>query len=86
MVSNTARLEDFPTPLPCLAAKGACHSPGDANGIAELDISTDGSHILLGQKVSTDTAGNVYWHLYMDVDDGITSIDLTPGATRRRSL
>ena len=52
--------------------------PGDANGIAELDVSSDGSHILLGQKVSEDAEGNVYWHLYMDVDDSIKSIDLTP--------
>ena len=51
------------------------------NGISELDISSDGSRILLGQKVATDADGNVYWHLYMDVGDSISSIDLTPGAT-----
>ncbi len=78
VVSNTASTEDFPVPLPCLQGKGSCHSPGDGNGIAELDISGDGSHILLGQKVATDADGNVYWHLYMDVNDGVSSIDLTP--------
>ena len=62
---------------------------GDSNGIAELDISADGSHILLGQKVSEDADGNVYWHLYMDVDDSTRTIDLTPGViatTGRRPL
>ena len=44
----------------------------DSNGIAELAVSSDGSHILLGQKVSEDADRNVYWHLYMDVDDSIS--------------
>src|SRR5207344_3385662 len=65
----------------CLQGTGSCHSPGDANGIAELDISGDGSHIVLGQKVATDAKGNIYWHLYMTVNDSIRSIDLTPGTT-----
>ena len=82
VVSNTASTEDFPVPLPCLQGKGQCSAAHkDSNGIAELAISKDGSHILLGQKVSTDADGNVYWHLYMDVGDSITSIDLTPGTT-----
>jgi sugar lactone lactonase YvrE len=67
-------------PLACLQGAGTCHGPGDANGISELAISADGSRILLGQKVSTDADGNVYWHLYMDVGDAAQSIDLTPGA------
>jgi hypothetical protein len=67
-------------PLACLGGAGTCHRPGDANGIAELGVSADGSRILLGQKVSVDAAGNVLWHLYMDVGDSATSIDLTPGA------
>ena len=79
VVSNTPGGD---APLPCLQqGAGECHSPGDANGIAELDVSSDGSHILLGQKVSTDADGNVYWHLYMDIGDSIKTIDLTPGAT-----
>ncbi|MGA8746018.1 MAG: hypothetical protein WB507_09150 [Solirubrobacterales bacterium] len=67
-------------PLPCLQGKGQCSAAHhDSNGISELAISRDGSHILLGQKVSTDADGNVYWHLYMDVNDLVKSIDLTPG-------
>ena len=58
----------------------------DSNGIAELDISKDGSRILLGQKVSEDADGNVYWHLYMDIGDSIHSIDLTPARPTASSL
>jgi len=82
VVSNTPSTEDFPVPLPCLQGKGQCSAAHkDSNGISELALSKDGSHILLGQKVATDADGNVYWHLYMDINDSITSIDLTPGTT-----
>ena len=50
-------------------------------GIAELDISANGSRILLGKQVSTDAAGNRYWHLYMNVGDAGQTIDLTPTTT-----
>ncbi len=53
VVSNTPSTEDFPVALPCLQGKGQCSAAHkDSNGIAELAISKDGSHILLGQKVS----------------------------------
>ena len=82
VVSNGPTTEDFPVPLACLQGAGKCNSAeGDSNGISELDISRDGSHILLGQKVETDAEGNARYHLYMDVNDGISSIDLTPGGT-----
>ncbi len=48
-------------------------------GIGELDISSSGDRILFGQLVSTDSAGNRYWHLYMNVGDSAQSIDLMPG-------
>jgi hypothetical protein len=50
-------------------------------GIGELDISNDGGHILIGRLVSTDAAGNRYWHLYMNVGDSAQTIDVTPGTT-----
>jgi hypothetical protein len=82
VVSNTPSTEDFPTPLPCLQGLGKCNSAeGDANGIAELAISSDGSRILIGQKVSEDADGNPLYHLYMDINDGVSTIDLTPGTT-----
>jgi NHL repeat len=82
VVSKTSTGEDPPGEnLPCLQGAGSCHSPGDANGIAELDISANGSRIVVAQKVSTDTAGNVYWHPYMNVGDSIRTVDLAPGTT-----
>ena len=70
-------------PLPCLqnTAQGECHAPKDSNGISELAISADGTHILLGQKVSEDADGNVYYRLYMDINDSSETVELTPGAT-----
>lgn len=67
--------------LDCLQGAGQCHSPGDEAGIAELDVSRDGSRILVGQLVSTDSAGNRYFHLYMHVGSNPHTIDLMPGAT-----
>ncbi len=48
--------------------------------VAELDISPDGSHILIGQLVS-EAEGNKLYHLYMNVGDSNKTIDLTPGTT-----
>jgi hypothetical protein len=53
----------------------------ETDGIAELDVSADGSHVVLGQLVGEDAVGNKYWHLYMNVNDSSQSIDLTPGTT-----
>ncbi len=69
------------TNLPCLQGAGACHSPGDTDGIAELDISGDGSRIVVGQLVSQDSAGNDYFHLYMHIGTDSHTVDLTPGTT-----
>lgn len=68
-------------PLACLQGAGSCHGPGNAAGISELDISADGSRVVVGQLVSTDPAGNAYYHLYMHVAGSQGSIDLTPGTT-----
>ena len=67
--------------LPCLQGAGSCHSPGDPNGIAELDVSKDGSRIIVAQKVSEDADHNVYWHPYMNIGDSSKTIDLAPGST-----
>ncbi len=60
--------------IPCLMN---CTS----NGLAELDVSADGSRIVIGQLISTDSAGNHYWHLYMNVGDSTKTVDLMPGST-----
>jgi hypothetical protein len=49
--------------------------------VAALDVSDDGSRILIGQKISTDPQGNEYFHLYMHIGDSPNSVDLTPGTT-----
>ncbi len=82
VVSNTPNGEDSPQSLPCLQGAGKCNSTeGDANGIAELDISKNGSRIIVAQKVSTDAEGNVYWHPYMNIGDSVRTTDLAPGTT-----
>ena len=48
--------------------------------IGELDISKNGSRIVIGHLVSE--AGEAkYWHLYMNVGDSEKTLDLTPGTT-----
>jgi hypothetical protein len=49
--------------------------------VGELDMSDDGSRVLLGKEISTDGAGNTYWHLYMHLAGSSHSSDVTPGAT-----
>ena len=53
----------------------------DGAGVAELDISRNGSRIIIGRLLSVDAKGNHYYHLYMHVGSSPDSIDLTPGAT-----
>jgi DNA-binding beta-propeller fold protein YncE len=60
-------------------------SPGattieNGDGVAELGISSDGSRVLIGERVGADLAGNPLWHLYMHVGGAPNSIDLMPGA------
>ena len=48
--------------------------------IGELDISKDGSRIVIGHLVEEVDASR-YWHLYMNIGDSGKTIDLTPGTT-----
>jgi DNA-binding beta-propeller fold protein YncE len=70
VVSKLANGQNIPCLLNCAS-----------NGVAELDLSTDGSRVLVGQLVSTDSEGNDYWHLYMNVGGASQGIDLMPGST-----
>ena len=73
------RASPFPV---CRAPVSATARPqSNSNGISELAISADGTHILLGQKVSEDADRNVYYRLYMDINDSSETVELTPGAT-----
>jgi sugar lactone lactonase YvrE len=49
--------------------------------VAELDISTDGSRIVVGKKLSTDAKDNTYRHLYMHIGSSSHTVDLTEGAS-----
>lgn len=49
--------------------------------VSELDVSADGSRVLIGQKVSSDVEGNNYYHPYMHVGAAAKSVDLAPGAS-----
>ncbi len=52
--------------------------------VGELDISADGSRILIGRKVGTDAAGNDHYDLFMHVGanpDSVTVADTPGGVT-----
>jgi hypothetical protein len=46
--------------------------------VAELDLSSDGSHVLIGDEVSEE-AGDTYWQLYMHVGNAEHTTLLTQG-------
>ena len=48
--------------------------------VAQLDVSEDGSRVLIGVRLGTDSGGNSLWQLYMHTG-GAGSIDLTPGVS-----
>jgi hypothetical protein len=51
------------------------------SGIGELDVSSDGSRVIVGRKVSEDSAGNEYWQLYMHLGSSSNAVEHTPGAS-----
>jgi hypothetical protein len=50
-------------------------------GISELDISVNGSRIVVGKRVATDSEGNEYVHPYLHLGSSPDSVDLAPGTT-----
>ena len=48
--------------------------------IGELDISGDGSRVVIGHLVSGSGEARL-WHLYMNIGDSGHTVDLTPGTT-----
>lgn len=69
------------TNLACLQGAGNCHGPANPDGIGSLDVSDDGTRIVVAQRVTTDSAGNRYWHPYMNIADSPSTVDLAPGST-----
>lgn len=56
-----------------------CITHCESDGIGELGVSSDGSHIVVGQLLTQEGEAR-YWHLYMRIGDE-TTVDLTPGTT-----
>ena len=51
--------------------------------VGELDISGDGSRIVVGKRISTGPTGNEYWHLYMHIGNVAELVRPDPGGDRR---
>jgi hypothetical protein len=49
--------------------------------VSELDISEDGSRIVVAQRVSVDGKGNEHVHPYMHIGTSPNSVDLAPGTS-----
>ena len=54
--------------------------------VAELDISSDGSRIVVGKKLGTDGVGNDYYHLYMHIGTNPGQLRPDAGHHDRRPL
>jgi hypothetical protein len=50
-------------------------------GVSELDVSSNGSQILIGELEATDTAGNEHVHLYLHRGTVPESVEIAPAAT-----
>jgi hypothetical protein len=52
-----------------------------AGPVAELDVSADGSRVVVGEPLSEDVDGNELFHLYMHIGNNQGTYDLTPSTT-----
>ena len=50
-------------------------------GISELDLSSDGSRVVVGKRLGTDAEGNEYVHPYLHLRGTSASVDLAPGTS-----
>lgn len=48
--------------------------------VGELDVSFDGSRVIVAQEGPVDPEGNVHWHPYMHFAGSAASLDLAPGS------
>ncbi|HEY5976910.1 MAG TPA: hypothetical protein VIT85_03550 [Solirubrobacterales bacterium] len=71
-------LETDETQVVSTLPDGTTMAGGEVGG---LDVSEDGGRILVGQRISIDTKGNEFWHLYMHIGDDPESVEITPGVT-----
>lgn len=49
--------------------------------VGALDMSDDGSRVLVGTELDEDAAGNIYWHPYLHLGTSSETVDLAPGAS-----
>jgi sugar lactone lactonase YvrE len=59
----------------------ACLEDCNGKGVAGLDVSADGSRVVVGQLDGTGPSGADLWHPYVNVDGASSSFDLAPGAS-----
>jgi hypothetical protein len=52
-----------------------------SGGVSQLDVSEDGSRIVVATTLSTDAAGNEHVHPYLHLGSSPNSVDLAPGTT-----
>ena len=71
---------DLATSTTQVVSKNAGGTTLSGAGVGALDLSSDGSRILVGQKTATDSEGNDHWDLYLHLGDSPSSVDVTPGA------
>jgi sugar lactone lactonase YvrE len=67
------RLPDGPTEVVSSTPGGGTMSGSE---IAELGVSADGSRVLIGELVRTDSAGNEYFDLFMHIAGAADSVEL----------
>jgi hypothetical protein len=67
------RLPGGPTEIVSTTTAGGVMT---GSGIAELDVSGDGSRVLFGKLVGTDTAGNESFDLFMHITGSPTSVQV----------
>jgi sugar lactone lactonase YvrE len=56
-------------------------TPMPGGQAAVLDVSDDGSRIVVAVPTGTDSNGNTYWHPYLHVGTGADTVDLAPLAS-----
>jgi hypothetical protein len=47
--------------------------------VGALDVSADGTRVVVGQRLSTDAEGNALWHPFLHLAGDTHSLDLAPG-------
>jgi hypothetical protein len=83
--NNNGDVTIYERDLPAGVTQVASTLPNGATmtgaGIGELDVSADGSRVVVAQQVGEDADHNTLWHPYMHFSGAADSVDLAPGTT-----